>query len=87
MKNGRALAFDQTAEAIYRTKLKPKLEQKYKGRIVAIEVESGDYFLGRTPLEAVEKGRKVHPHKLFYVIRVGHRAVHSLLMVWRSAAR
>jgi hypothetical protein len=31
MKNGHALAFDKKAEAIYRTKLKPKLEGKYKG--------------------------------------------------------
>jgi len=48
MKNGHPLAFDRKAEAIYRTKLKPKLEKKYKGRIVAIDVDSGDYFLGRT---------------------------------------
>jgi len=53
MKNGHALAFDRKAEAIYRKKLKTKLERKYKGRIVAIDVESGDYFLGKTVLEAI----------------------------------
>jgi len=78
MKNGHALAFDRKAEAIYRTKLKPKLERKYKGRIVAIDVDSGDYFLGRTVLEAMERGRKKYPGKIFYAIRVGHRAVDSL---------
>jgi hypothetical protein len=84
MKNGDALAFDRKAEAIYRTKLKPKLEGKYKGRIVAIDVESGDYFVGRTVLEAIEKGREKHPGKLFYAVRIGYPAVHSLRSTWPS---
>jgi hypothetical protein len=84
MKNGQALAFDQKAEAIYRTKLKPKLEGKYKGRIVAIDVESEDYFVGKTVLEAIEKGRKKHPGKLFYAVRIGYPAVHSLRRSWPS---
>ncbi len=83
MKNGRALAFDRKAEAIYRRKLRPTLERKYKGRIVAIDVDSGDYFLGRTVLEAMEKGRRKHPGKIFYAIRIGHRAVHSLRSLCR----
>lgn len=84
MKYGQALAFDQKAEAIYRTKLKPKLEGKYKGRIVAIDVESEDYFVGKTVLEAIEKGRKKHPGKLFYAVRIGYPAVHSLRRSWPS---
>ena len=83
MKNGHALAFDKKAEAIYRTRLKPKLEKKYKGRIVAIDVKSGDYFVGRTVLEAIEKGRRKHPGKIFYAVRIGYRAVHSLPSTWR----
>ena len=84
MKNGHALAFDQKAQAIYRKKLKPKLEGKYKGRIVAIDVESGDYFLGKTVLEAIEKGRKKHPGRIFYAVRIGYPAVHSLRSTWPS---
>lgn len=87
MKNGHALAFDRKAEAIYRTKLKPKLEGKYKGRIVAIDVESGDYFVGRTVLEAIEKGREKHPGKIFYAVRIGYPAVHSLRSTWQSKER
>jgi len=83
MKNGYVLAFDRKAETIYRTKLKPKLEEKYKGRIVAIDVESGDYFVGRTVLEAIEKGRRKHPGKIFYDVRIGYPAVHSLRSTWR----
>jgi len=84
MKTGHALAFDQKAQAIYRKKLKPKLERKHKGRIVAIDVESGDYFLGKTVLESIEKGRKKHPGKIFYAVRIGYPAVHSLRCTWPS---
>ena|SRR3989339_701631 len=78
MRNGHALAFDRKAEAIYQRRLKPKLERKYKGRIVAIDVDSRDYFLGKTVLEAIENGRKKHPGKIFYAVRIGYPAVHSL---------
>jgi hypothetical protein len=84
MKNDHALAFDRKAAAIYRTKLKPKLEGKYQGRIVAIDVESEDYFVGRTVLEAIEKGRRKHPGKIFYAVRIGYPAVHSLRNSWPS---
>ncbi len=82
MKNGHALAFDRKAQAIYQRKLKSKLEEKYKGRIVAIDVESGDYFVGKTVLDAIEKGRRKHPGKIFYAVRIGYPAVHSLRRLW-----
>jgi hypothetical protein len=84
MKNDRGLAFDRKAEAIYRKKLKPKLEEKFKGRIVAIDVDSEDYFVGKTVLEAIEKGRRKHPGKIFYAVRIGYPAVHSLRSSWPS---
>ncbi len=87
MKNGHTLAFDRKAQAIYQKKLKPKLEGKYKGRIVAIDVESGDYFVGKTVLDAIEKGRKKHPRKMFYAVRIGYPAVHSLRHSWPSTEK
>ncbi len=54
------------------------LEAKHKGKIVAIEPESGDYFLGRTIGEAGNKAKKKYPDKIFYFARIGHRAVHVL---------
>ena len=64
---------------IYNKSLKQVLEPKSKGKFVAIEVESGDYFLGSTITEAVNKGKHKHPTKLFYVMRVGCRAAVSIL--------
>jgi len=42
---------------------------------MAIEVESGKYFLGETQVEALEKAKKQFPKKIFYFMRVGFPAV------------
>jgi hypothetical protein len=57
--------------------LRQRLEKRYKGKIVAIEVESGDYFVGDTLQEAIQKARTKYPNKIFYSVRVGYPAVYS----------
>ncbi|MBI4145881.1 hypothetical protein HY489_00930 [Candidatus Woesearchaeota archaeon] len=43
----------------------------YEGKIIAIEVDSGDYFVGEDVLDAYEQGVKKHPGKEFFFKRVG----------------
>lgn len=62
---------------IYNEKLKDVLEPKHNGEIVAIEVESEDYFLGDSVAEAAEKAKRKYPDRLFHFIKVGHPAVHK----------
>jgi hypothetical protein len=62
-------------QAIYE-RLKEELEPAHRGKIVAIEVESGEYFLGDSVVEAAKKARAKHPGKLFYFVKVGSPAVH-----------
>ncbi len=57
-------------------KIKDKLEPEHKGEIVAIEVDTGDYFLGQSVIEAIEKGREKYPDSVFHVIRIGYPVVH-----------
>jgi len=57
--------------------LSEKLEKEHLGEAVAIEVDTGDYFLGKTGLEAVRKAREKYPGKLFFVGRVGQPAYGS----------
>jgi hypothetical protein len=64
-------------ERIYRSKLRALLEARYHGMFVAIEVESGDYFLGEEMAEALEKAQEKHPKKLFHVVRIGYPAASS----------
>ena len=68
--------FERLGRQIYEEQLKQRLESEYKGKIVAIEVGSGEYFLGDTVVEAIKKGEAMYPGELFYVIRVGYPAVY-----------
>ncbi|MFH1049148.1 MAG: hypothetical protein V1732_05805 [Patescibacteria group bacterium] len=68
----------QKGEEIYKNKLKSVLEPKENGKFVAIEVVSGDYFLGDTILEALEKGRKKYPDRLLHTIKVGYQGVFKM---------
>jgi hypothetical protein len=63
-------------EAIYQQRLKSQLEPAYYGQIVAIEVESGDHFIGHSVAEAAKKARAKHPQKFFYFVKIGFPAVH-----------
>ena len=43
------------AEKIY-ARIKDELEPEHKGQVVAIDVESGDFFLGEAVIEAGQGG-------------------------------
>ena len=64
----------QRAEALYASQLRGVLEPAHLHEFVAIEPESGDYFLGRTLSEAIGASRKAHPDRLVHAMRVGHKA-------------
>ena len=64
------------ANQLYESQLREKIESNHKGEIVAIEVDSGDFFLGRNEIEAYEKGIKKYPDKTFVYKRVGYKATH-----------
>ncbi len=57
-------------------RLKEQLESTHPGKIVAIEVESGEYFVGDSVVEAAKKARAKHPDRLFYFVKVGSLVVH-----------
>jgi hypothetical protein len=62
------------ARWIYNNQLENGLKSQHMDRFVAIEPESGEYFLGDTFDEAVNSARTKYPSRLSHTIRVGHRA-------------
>jgi hypothetical protein len=62
------------AKQIYANQLQSDLESQHMDRFVAIEPESGEYFLGDTFDEAVKLARTKYPNRLSHTIRIGHRA-------------
>ena len=66
--------FVRRAEEVYANRLREVLEPEHVDEFVAIEPESGDYFLGKTLSQATGAARKTYPNRLTHVMRVGHRA-------------
>lgn len=67
-------AFVRRAEEVYATRLRAVLERDHMDEFVAIEPESGAYFLGKTLSDAMGAARRSHPDRLVHAMRVGHRA-------------
>lgn len=64
----------QKGKEVYQ-KLIPQLEPVHTGEFMAIEVESGEYFLGKTQIESLALAKKKFPTKIFYMVKVGYPAV------------
>jgi len=62
------------ASAIYEQKLRSRLESSHPDDFVAIEPESGDFFLGKTLSDAIQAARTAHPARLPFALRIGHKS-------------
>ncbi len=65
-------------EKIYKSYIKPKVEKKYKGKIIAIELENKKFFIGDTQIETLKKARSAYPDKIFYTKRIGFKSVYKV---------
>jgi len=59
-------------------RIKNQYEPNYKGKFLAIDIDSEEVFLGNTSSEALEKAREVHSNKVFYVVKIGFSAADIL---------
>ena len=57
-------------------KLRLQLEPIHHGRIVAIDVESGEFEIADQTLVAADQLRARYPESQIWFVRIGHRAVH-----------
>ena len=62
------------AEEIY-LKIKNRLKGQ-EGKIIAIDIESGDYFVGNDTLDAYERARKKYPSHEFFFKRIGSKTTY-----------
>lgn len=66
------------SKALYDQKLKTLLEPAEKGKYVAIEPDSENYFVDADGTKALLQARAALPDKLFFLIRIGYEAAHSI---------
>jgi hypothetical protein len=68
----------ERGQAFYDEQLKEKLEPEHAGRYVAIEPESGRYFLADTGTDALTAALAEMPDGLFYLARVGYQTADAI---------
>jgi len=57
-------------------RINSELSSKNKGKIVAIDADSGNYFIGDSELDAYNKAVKKLPNKKFVFKRIGFDSTH-----------
>ena len=72
----------EKAKALY-NQYRPYLE-KWRGKFVAIDPISGDYFIGNTPTDAIRAGRQKYPEREFWVVKIGYDYARkfSIIAAW-----
>jgi hypothetical protein len=68
----------ERGQSTYRESLASMLEPSHLGEFVAVEPDSGQYFLGRTASAALIAARAAMPNSLFYLTRVGRETAHTV---------
>ena len=67
--------FAQRGDEIYETQVRQQVEEGNRGKIVAIDIETGAFEVADTPMIAVDRLYEREPDAQPWVIRIGHRAV------------
>jgi hypothetical protein len=68
----------QRGHEIYRSAIGPQVEGAHHGEIVAIDIETGAFEIGKNSLIASDRLLDRYPNAQIWLERVGHRAVHRI---------
>jgi hypothetical protein len=68
----------EEGERFYTAHLRALLEPKHMGKFVAIEPQTGRYFIGKNGSEALTSARNAMPESVFYLKRVGFDFTHKI---------
>ncbi len=58
-------------EALYQQKIRDKVESAYKGKFLAIDIETGDYAIADEDLVATDRLLAKRPNATVYGLRIG----------------
>jgi hypothetical protein len=67
------------AKQTYKEELAGELEPEHMGEIVAIELTTGDHFVGEDEVAAADKARAAGHQGMLYFLRVGSPYAHRLM--------
>jgi len=70
--------FARRGDEIYESQVRPQVEEGNHGRIVAIDIETGAFEVGKNSIIASDLLLAHHPDAQIWFVRIGYRAVHRI---------
>jgi len=67
--------FAKRGDLIYQTQIRPKIELSNQDKIVAIDLETGDFEVDAREITACNRLEARHPDAQIWIVRVGSRHV------------
>jgi outer membrane protein assembly factor BamB len=68
--------FAQRGDRLYQTQIKSQVETGNDGKIVAIDIETGDFELANDTITASNRLLERNPDAQIWRVRIGHKGVH-----------
>jgi hypothetical protein len=68
--------FARRGNEIYQSQVRSQVEEGNRGKIVAIDIETGAFEVADDSLTAAKQLLKRYPDAQIFGIRIGHRGVH-----------
>jgi hypothetical protein len=65
-------------DALYEQEIRDQVEPAQRGKVVAIDVDRGDYVVADNALTASERMLARHPDAEIWCVRVGSRTLHRI---------
>ncbi len=63
--------------ALYEQRIRSQVEAEHKGQVIAIDVESGEFEIGKDGMSAAKRLKERQPAAQIWCVRIGYPAVHK----------
>ncbi|MEC4814416.1 MAG: hypothetical protein SAK29_14240 [Scytonema sp. PMC 1069.18] len=67
--------FARAGDEIYETQVRSQVEEGNHGKIVAIDIETGDFEVDKSEIAACDRLETRHPDAQIWIVRIGSRHV------------
>jgi hypothetical protein len=67
--------FSQRGDDIYESQVRSQVEEGNHGKIVAIDIETGDFEVDKNEIAACDRLEARHPAAQIWIVRIGSRYV------------
>ncbi len=65
-------------QALYDRTLRDKLEPSERGKLLVLDIDTGEYEIDTDDVAAVKRARAKRPDGAFYILRVGYSTVYRI---------